>query len=98
MKAIFQKNSNKRKEISIFLFDTPDEIYLAIKNFFKLPNPNLYIWRTSTTLLVDGGADLTCLKGHGGWKSSTVGESYIEESIWQTRTIQRGRYFHPAQP
>ncbi|KAJ8934860.1 hypothetical protein NQ314_013132 [Rhamnusium bicolor] len=38
--------------------------------------------RTSATLLVDTGADITCLKCHGGgWKSSSVAEGYIQESI-----------------
>lgn len=33
--------------------------------------------------MVDSGANLTCLKRHGGWISSTVAEGggYIEESI-----------------
>lgn len=37
--------------------------------------------RTSTTLLANQGADLTTIKRHGGWKSSSIAESYIEESI-----------------
>jgi integrase len=37
--------------------------------------------RTSATLLVDEGGDLTTLKRHGGWRSSFVAEGYIEESI-----------------
>ena len=36
--------------------------------------------RTSSILFIDCGGDLTCLKRHGGWKSSTVAEGYIEES------------------
>lgn len=37
--------------------------------------------RTSATLLADSGANMTTLKRHGGWKSSTVAEGYIEDSI-----------------
>ncbi|XP_031355976.1 uncharacterized protein LOC116180226 isoform X2 [Photinus pyralis] len=37
--------------------------------------------RTSATLLVNGGADITCLKRHGGWRSSTVAEGYLEDSL-----------------
>lgn len=55
-----------------------------IAKFLKLENWKEYtghsLRRTSATLLIDGGGDLTCLKRHGGWKSSTVAEGYIEES------------------
>ena len=37
--------------------------------------------RFSATILVDSGADLLTLKPHGGWKSSTVAEGYINDSI-----------------
>ncbi|XP_049886289.1 uncharacterized protein LOC126380733 [Pectinophora gossypiella] len=51
----------------------------------KLPNPELYTGhafrRTSATLLVDAGGDVTALKRHGGWKSTTVAEGYIDNSI-----------------
>lgn len=37
--------------------------------------------RTSASLLADSGADILTLKRHGGWKSSTVAEGYVEDSI-----------------
>lgn len=43
--------------------------------------------RTSATLLVDAGGDLTCLKRHGGWKSSSVAEGYIEDSVQNKKNI-----------
>lgn len=53
--------------------------------FLKLPSATEYtghcLRRTSATLLVDAGADITCLKRHGGWKSTSVAEGYIEESM-----------------
>lgn len=56
-----------------------------IAKFLKLSNPNLYTGhcfrRSSATLLVDGGGDLTCLKRHGGWKSTSVAEGYIDDSL-----------------
>ncbi|XP_026318551.1 uncharacterized protein LOC113229237 [Hyposmocoma kahamanoa] len=56
-----------------------------IATFLDLKEPQLYTGhcfrRTSATLLADGGADLTTLKRHGGWRSSTVAEGYIEDSI-----------------
>lgn len=56
-----------------------------IANFLRLPNPEKYsghsFRRSSATLLVDAGGDITALKRHGGWKSTTVAESYIDESM-----------------
>ncbi|KAK4873827.1 hypothetical protein RN001_013187 [Aquatica leii] len=42
-----------------------------------------------SALLVDGGGDLTCLKSHGGWKSSTVAEGYIEDSLLNKANIAK---------
>lgn len=36
--------------------------------------------RTSASLLADSGADLLMVKRHGGWKSSSVAEGYIDTS------------------
>lgn len=56
-----------------------------IAAYLKLPNPSEYTGhcfrRLSATLLADMGADITNLKRHGGWKSTSVAESYIEDSI-----------------
>lgn len=57
----------------------------TIAQYLKLPEPELYtghsLRRTSASLLVDAGADLLSLKRHGAWKSTTVAEGYLEESI-----------------
>lgn len=57
----------------------------TIANYLQLPNPEMYTGhcfrRTSATLLVDAGGDITALKRHGGWKSTAVAESYIDDSI-----------------
>ncbi|XP_064215658.1 uncharacterized protein LOC135265239 [Tribolium castaneum] len=37
--------------------------------------------RSSATLLANAGGDLISIKRHGGWRSSTVAESYIEDSL-----------------
>lgn len=62
-----------------------------VATFLKLPFASEYtghcLRRTSATLLVDTGADITCLKRHGGWKSSTVAEGYIEESMTNKKEI-----------
>ncbi|KAJ6642429.1 hypothetical protein Bhyg_07377 [Pseudolycoriella hygida] len=43
--------------------------------------------RSSATLLVNGGAGMTGLKHHGGWKSSTVAEGYIGDSMARKRKM-----------
>lgn len=44
--------------------------------------------RTSTSLLADTGADMLAIKRHGGWKSSTVAESYIDNSLKYKRDTE----------
>ncbi|KAJ8970119.1 hypothetical protein NQ317_003837 [Molorchus minor] len=36
---------------------------------------------SSATLLADAGVDITTIKRHAGWKSTTVAEGYVENSI-----------------
>lgn len=56
-----------------------------IAQFLGLPEPCKYTGhcfrRTSATLLVNGGGDITQLKKHGGWKSTNVAEGYIDECL-----------------
>ena len=65
----------------------------TIATWLSLPDPQLYTGhsfrRTSATLLVDEGGDLTDLKKHGGWKSSTVAEGYINESLHHKQEIPK---------
>jgi integrase len=56
-----------------------------IADFLNLPNSSNYTGhcfrRTSATLLADAGADITVLKRQGGWRSNTVAEGYIVDSV-----------------
>lgn len=58
--------------------------------FLKLPDASLYtghcLRRSSATLLADAGANITTIKRHGGWRSTAVAESYIENSV-ENKTI-----------
>lgn len=45
--------------------------------------------RTSATLLAEAGASMTTLKRHGGWKSSSVAEGYLEDSISSKNKVSR---------
>ncbi|XP_074030226.1 uncharacterized protein [Leptinotarsa decemlineata] len=56
-----------------------------IAMYLGLPNSSSYtghcLRRTSATALANAGATMTNLKRYGGWKSSTVAEGYLEDSI-----------------
>lgn len=73
--------------------NTFGKIPAAVAQFLQLPNPHLYTGhcfrRSSVSLLADAGANLTTIKRHGGWKSSTVAEGYIEDSLENKNTIAR---------
>jgi hypothetical protein len=45
--------------------------------------------RTLTTLLANGGANFTTIKRHGGWRSSAIAETYIEDSVSNKLDISR---------
>ncbi|KAJ8914750.1 hypothetical protein NQ315_017461 [Exocentrus adspersus] len=51
----------------------------------NLKEPEIYtgqcLRRSSAKLLANSGANMTTLKRHGRWKSSTVAEGYLEDSI-----------------
>lgn len=65
--------------------NTIEKIPAAVAKYLKLPNWALYtihcFGRSSVSLLADAGANLTTIKRHGEWKSSTVAEGYIEHSL-----------------
>jgi integrase len=56
-----------------------------IAEYLKLENSALYTGhafrKSSATLLANKGVDVLGLKRHGGWKSSNVAESYVEDCL-----------------
>lgn len=64
-----------------------------IAEFLGLPNAKEYTGhcfrRCSATFLADSGADITVLKRHGGWRSSSVAEGYVENSLENKKEISR---------
>lgn len=64
-----------------------------IATYLKLEDPAAYTGhcfrRSSTSMLADSGADLVTVKRHGGWRSNTVAEGYIENSRENKRKIAR---------
>lgn len=43
--------------------------------------------RSSATIVANAGASTTALKLHGGWKSATVAESYVDNSTFNKNQI-----------
>jgi hypothetical protein len=56
-----------------------------VATFLGLPNVEQYtghsLRRSSATILANTGGNVTDLKWLGGWRSSTVAEGYVEESV-----------------
>ncbi|KAJ8983492.1 hypothetical protein NQ317_014952, partial [Molorchus minor] len=65
--------------------NTMGKIPSVVASYLKLPDVACYtghcLRRSSATLLADAGVDITTIKRHAGWKSTTVAEGYIENSI-----------------
>ncbi|KAJ8981766.1 hypothetical protein NQ317_002360, partial [Molorchus minor] len=57
----------------------------VVAAYLKLPDVACYtghcLRRSSATLLADAGVDITTIKRHASWKSTTVAEGYVENSI-----------------
>ncbi|XP_043481887.1 uncharacterized protein LOC122510983 isoform X1 [Leptopilina heterotoma] len=62
-----------------------------IAQFLKLEDYKNYTGhsfrRSSATILVDAGANMTTLRRLGGWKSDAVAQGYIEESMYNKTEI-----------
>ncbi|KAJ8974823.1 hypothetical protein NQ317_001012 [Molorchus minor] len=65
--------------------NTTGKIPSVVASYLKLPDVACYtghcLRRSSATLLADAGVDIMTIKRHGGWKSTTVAEGYVENSI-----------------
>lgn len=65
--------------------NTIGKIPMRIAEYLQLDSATNYTGhcfrRSSATLLANQGGDLLSIKRHGGWKSSTVAEGYVENSL-----------------
>jgi hypothetical protein len=65
----------------------------CLANYLKLPNADMYTGhcfrRTSAIVIADTGADFETLKRLGGWRSSSVAESYIEDLFEKKRKVSK---------
>lgn len=78
-----------------------------IAAYLKLENPEQYTGhsfrRSSATMLADSGEGITNVKRLGGWKSTAVAESYIDESTNQkkdmsNKILDMNKYSNISQP
>lgn len=73
--------------------NTFGKIPSIIAKYLGLSDPDKYtghcLRRTSATLLAEAGASMTVLKRHGGWKSTSVAEGYLEDSISSKNEVSR---------
>ncbi|KAJ8912458.1 hypothetical protein NQ315_002824, partial [Exocentrus adspersus] len=71
--------------------NTISKTFSKVASFLGLPDPESFtghgMRRSSATLLANAGGDITTVKRHGGWKSTTVAENYIEESLFSKMAI-----------
>lgn len=92
-RRFFLKYSNNKCTVQPVGINTFGKMPYMIAEFLKLPDPKLFTGhcfrRSSTSLLAESGANITTIKRHGGWKSSSVAEGYIEDSLKNKDKIAR---------
>ena len=85
IRRLFLKYSNGKCQNQVVGMNSIAKVPKDIAQYLGLPEPCKYTGhcfrRTSATLLVNGGGDITQLKKHGGWKSTNVAEGYIDECL-----------------
>lgn len=90
-KRLFIKYNKQKCFTQPVGINTFGKIPSVVAKFLELPDSTLYsghcFRRTSASLLADSGADFSTIKRHGGWKSSSVAEGYVENSIENKKTI-----------
>ncbi|KAK4882152.1 hypothetical protein RN001_005471 [Aquatica leii] len=80
--------------------NTFSKLPFRIASFLKLEQPHLYTGhcfrRSSASILSDAGADFAEIKRHGGWKSTSVAEGYIETSMQNKINVARKVFSNDA--
>jgi integrase len=78
------------------------KIPCTVAQFLKLDQPQLYTGhcfrRSSASILSDSGADFAAIKRLGGWKSTSVAEANIEDSIQNKVNIAKQLFAQTRQP
>lgn len=84
---------NKKCTVQPVGKNTFAKIPSKVAEWLGLDNPKAYTGhcgrRTSATLVADAGASMTTLKRHGGWKSSSVAEGYLADSMLEKNKVAK---------
>lgn len=84
----YYKGKSFKQAIGIHKFGSMPQ---DVAKYLQLPNTHEYTGhcfrRTSATLLVNAGGDITMLKRHGGWRSTQVAEGYLDDSVAQKSSV-----------
>lgn len=95
-RRIFLRYVNGKCTAQVVGVHTIGKMPSMIAKYLRLPYPETYTGhcfrRSSATLLANTGADMSILKRHGGWKSTTVAEGYVEDSIENKKQISNSIY------
>ncbi|CAH1375312.1 uncharacterized protein [Tenebrio molitor] len=90
-KSFFLGYRNEKCTKQVVGINTFYKMPRMIAEFLKLPLPESYTGhcfrRSSATLLANTGANTLMMKRHGGWKSNSVVEGYIDESVENKKEI-----------
>ncbi|KAJ8915867.1 hypothetical protein NQ315_015478 [Exocentrus adspersus] len=78
-------------QFNVWVLIVSGKCLLIYRAFLKLQNPEMYTGhsfrRTSARMLANSGASITNIKRHGGWKSASVAEGYLEDSLQNKKKI-----------
>lgn len=89
----FLQYRNGKCTVQVIGINTIGNMPKKIAEFLNLKNPKDYMGhsfrRTSATVLADTGATTMDLQRHGGWKSATVAQSYVDDSTEYKKTTAK---------
>ncbi|XP_063920331.1 uncharacterized protein LOC135135240 [Zophobas morio] len=84
-KRFFVNYRHETRSTQVVGINTIGKIPSLIAEYLDLKNPAEYTGhafrRSSATFLADARADILQLKRHGGWRSTSTAETYVEDSI-----------------
>uniref|UniRef100_A0A1Y1M608 Tyr recombinase domain-containing protein n=1 Tax=Photinus pyralis TaxID=7054 RepID=A0A1Y1M608_PHOPY len=90
-RRFFLKYSNYKCTANPVGINTFGKMPSTIAEFLNLPDTKAYTGhcfrRSSASLLAESGANITEIKKHGGWKSTSVAEGYLDQSITHKKAI-----------
>lgn len=89
----FPTYRNGKRTVQPIGIHTIGSVPSKIAKYLFRPEPSIYTGhcfrRTSATLFANAGGSKENLKRHGGWKSDTIAEAYVEESVLNKTKIAK---------